>query len=241
MTTLILSFFAGTLSVLSPCVLPLLPVVVASALHRHAHGPLALAAGLVASSTAVGIFFASFAFALGLDRDVTRAVSAILIASVGVILLVPSLRERFQELFSRVTAPLMQGADALSTKLPATVPGQFVLGLLLGVVWTPCTGPTLAAAVTLAARSESVARAGAVMFVFAIGAVVPVLILAYGSRQMLVARNWDLGAMASVGKPALGAALLLIGVLTVSGGDKIVETWMVDHMPEWLVNVTTRF
>jgi cytochrome c biogenesis protein CcdA len=240
-TALILSFFAGTLSVLSPCVLPLLPVVVASALHRHAHGPLALAAGMVASSTAVGIFFASFGFAFGLDRDVARSASAVVMASVGVILLVPRLQERFQETSGRVLAPIIDGATALSARLPAGVLGQFVLGVLLGAVWTPCTGPTLAAAVTLAARGESLARAGAVMLVFSVGAVVPILIVAYGSRRAVANRSRALGTFANVGKPAMGAALVVIGLLTVTRADKIVEGWMVDHMPEWLLNVTTRF
>lgn len=236
MSTLLLSFFAGTLSVLSPCVLPVLPIVVASALQRHTYGPLALAAGLVASSTALGLFFASFGFAIGVDRDVARAASGALMASVGGTLLVP----RFQEIFARVVAPVAQRAAALTGKVPARLPGQFVLGILLGAVWTPCTGPTLAAAVTLAARSESVARASAVMVTFGIGAVVPVLIFAYGSRHALAARGRKLGTIARIGKPVMGVALLLIGALTVTGTDKVVETWMVDHMPEWLLALTTR-
>jgi cytochrome c biogenesis protein CcdA len=236
-SALILSFAAGTLSVLSPCVLPVLPIIVASALQRHPHGPLALAAGLVVSSTAMGLGFAALGFTTAVDRDVTRATAGALMAVVGVTFLVP----RFQDTFARVLAPVADGAGLLTGRLPARLLGQFILGILLGAIWTPCTGPTLAAAVTLAARSESVAGAGAVMLVFGVGAVVPVLIVAYGSRHTLAARSREFARIARVGKPVMGVALLVIGGLTVTGADKRVETWIVNRMPDWLLTLTTRF
>jgi cytochrome c biogenesis protein CcdA len=149
-SSIVLSFFAGTLSVLSPCVLPVPPIVVASAIQRHPQGPLALAAGVVVSSTALGLFFASFAFVIDVDRDIARSASGVLMAAIGVTLLVPQM----QGVFARVLAPVAQGTGTLTTSLSTRLIGQFILGVLLGAVWTPCTGPTLAAAVTLAARSE---------------------------------------------------------------------------------------
>lgn len=235
MGAVLLSFVAGTLSVLSPCVLPLLPIVVASALQQHRHGPVALAVGFALSSAATGLFFASLGFAAGVDRDVTRAVAAALMAIAGVVLLVP----RLQEVFARAATPLASGAGALTARLPAGLTGQLVLGALLGAVWTPCTGPTLGAAITLASRSESLARAGAVMLVFGIGAVVPVLLIAYGSRRALAGGGESLARLAAIGKPVMGVFLLLVGVLAVSGADKIVEAWMIDHMPAWLIDLTT--
>jgi cytochrome c biogenesis protein CcdA len=239
--SILLSFLAGSLSVLSPCVLPVLPVIVASALHRHTKGPLALAAGLVVSSTTMGLAFASMGFALGVDRDVARVGSGVLFAAVGVLLLVPALYERFQVTAAWVMTPLSDRAGALTGRLPVTLFGQFLLGILLGAIWMPCTGPTLAAAVTLASRGENLGRAGLVMFAFGIGAVVPVLIFAYGSRRTLIGRCRAVGAIGHLGKPAMGAALLLIGMLTMTGADKSVETMMVDRMPSWLLDLTTRF
>lgn len=236
MAAVVVSFFAGTLSVLSPCVLPLLPIVIASALQRHRHGPLALAVGLVLASAAMGLFFASLGFAVDVDRDVGRAIAAASMATVGVILLVP----RLQELFGRLATPLAATAGALTTRLPAGLGGQFVLGILLGAVWTPCTGPTLAAAITLAARSESLTHAGGVMLMFSVGAVVPVLVLAYGSRRALTSHPTSLAAVAAIGKPVMGVLLLLVGVLVFTGTDKIIEAWMVARMPDWLVDLTTR-
>ena len=235
MGALTISFVAGTLSVLSPCVLPLLPVVVASALQRHRHGPLALAAGLVLSSAATGLFFASLGFAIGVDRDAARAVAAAVMAIVGVVLLVPKL----QDLFARAATPLVTAAGALTSRLPAGLGGQLALGVLLGAIWTPCTGPTLAAAITLAARSEHLARAAAVMLAFGTGAVVPVLVLAYASRHALGAGHTSLARIVSIGKPVMGLLLLLVGALALSGADKVIEAWMVEHLPERVLELTT--
>jgi cytochrome c-type biogenesis protein len=235
MGAILVSFAAGTLSVLSPCVLPLLPIVVASALQQHRHGPLALASGFVLGSAAIGLFFASLGFSLGVDRDRARAVAAVLMAVAGLTLLLPPL----QRAVAVAAAPLARGANVFATRLPAGLSGQFLLGLLLGAVWTPCTGPTLAAAITVAARSESLPRAGAVMLVFGIGAVVPVLALAYGSRRALLGHRLGVARIVGAGKAILGALLLLVGVLVMTGVDKVVEAWMVEHMPDWLIDLTT--
>ena len=230
------SFFAGTLSVLSPCVLPLLPLVIASALQQHRHGPLALASGLVLSASAMGVFFASLGFTVGLDQDLGRRIAAGAMAVVGVVLLVPGL----QEAFARAASPLASSAGALTTKLPSGLGGQLLVGVLLGVVWTPCTGPTLAAAITLAAQSETIARAAAVMLVFSVGAVVPVLALAYGSRRALGTHVAALARVGRIGKPIMGAMLLMVGVLAFTRTDKTIEAWMVGRMPDWLIGLTTR-
>lgn len=230
---LLLAFVAGTLSVLSPCVLPLLPVVVGAALQQHRHGPLALGAGLVVSATATGLFFASLGFTLAVDRDRARLVAAALMALAGAILLVPAL----QRGLARVVAPLADAASGLATRVPAGLGGQAILGALLGFVWTPCTGPTLGAAITLASRSESLTQAGLVMLVFSVGAVVPVLVIAYGSRRALMGGAW-LARLAAIGKPVMGTLLLLVGALAVTGADKRIEAWLLDHMPEWVIALT---
>jgi cytochrome c-type biogenesis protein len=122
--------------------------------------------------------------------------------------------------------------------VPPGLGGQFLLGVLLGAVWTPCTGPTLAGAIALASRSESLGHAGAVMAIFSIGAAVPVLALAYASRVTLQRRQSWAGVF-TVGKSIVGALLLLVGVLTLTGADKRIEAWMVERMPPWLLQLTT--
>src|SRR3954454_18803164 len=89
-----LALLAGTLSTLSPCVLPLLPIVLGAAVSEHRFGPLALAAGLALSFVAIGLFIATIGYSLGLNPDGLRHVAAVLLIAVGVILMLPDLQAR---------------------------------------------------------------------------------------------------------------------------------------------------
>src|SRR6516162_8181445 len=89
---LLLSFVAGALSILSPCVLPLLPIVLGAAASEQKWGPAALAAGLSLSFVAIGLFVATIGFSVGLDGDVFRSVAAVFMIAIGVVLMVPRLQ-----------------------------------------------------------------------------------------------------------------------------------------------------
>ena len=79
------------------------------------------------------------------------------------------------------------------------------------------------------------------MAVFSPGAVVPVLLSAYGSRRGFAAGRASLASVAAIGKPVMGGFLLLVAALAITGTDKLIEGWMVRHLPDWLVDLTTRF
>ena len=234
---LALSYAAGALSTLSPCVLPLLPIILFGVLEQRAWGPLALAAGLSASFAGVGIFLVSLGYSLGVDPTAFRLGVAALILIIGIVLLVPALQNRF----ALAAAPVTVGGQALVERLrPSRIGGQFALGMLLGAIWSPCSGPTLGAAVGLAAQSETAGRAATVMAMFSLGAATPILALAYGSRQAIVARHDLLARTSRIAKPLMGAALVGIGVFVLTGFDKVVEAFLTRAMPDWLVTVTTR-
>ena len=133
-----LAFLAGLLSVLSPCVLPLLPIVLGAAASEHRMGPAALAAGVVLSFVAVGLFVATVGFALGLDADLFRNVGAILMIGVGVVLAMPSLQVRL----ATAGGPISNWADHRASAVQSRGPlGQFAIGLLLGAVWSSLRRP----------------------------------------------------------------------------------------------------
>lgn len=237
-TDLAFGFLAGSLSTLSPCVLPLLPIVLTGALQQHRLAPLALAGGLAVSFTAVGLFVATLGFAAGIDAGGVRTAAAVLMAGFGLVLL----NRRLQAAFAWAVGPLTGRANGVLARVGGNgLGGQFALGLLLGTAWSPCAGPTLGAAIGLAAQSGSAAQAAAVMALFSLGAAAPMLALAYGSRRAMTARRDRLARLAQWGKPVMGGALLVMGGLIVSGGDKAVEAWLAGAMPSWLVDVTTRF
>jgi cytochrome c biogenesis protein CcdA len=233
-----LAFLAGTLSVLSPCVLPLVPIVLGTAASEHKLGPLALAAGLALSFTIIGLFVATIGFAVGLDTDLFRTVSAVLLIGVGVILLVP----RLQEQFALAAGPVSQWAGGYLDNFAATgLAGQFGLGILLGAVWSPCVGPTLGAASLLAAKGENLAEVALTMLVFGIGAALPLMLLGFLSREAMQRWKGRLMETGSVGKTLLGLLLVVVGLLVATNLDKRLETILVDASPDWLTQLTTRF
>ena len=149
-----LASLAGVLSTLSPCVLPLVPIVLGAAASEHRLGPAALAASLALSFTAIGLFVATAGFALGLDAGAFRVAGAVLLVAIGLVLLVPRLQAGFALAAGPVGQWTEQRFGGFST---AGLSGQFGVGLLLGAAWSPCVGPTLAAAAVLAARGETLA------------------------------------------------------------------------------------
>ncbi len=234
---LALSYGAGALSTLNPCVLPLLPIILFGILEQNAWGPVALAVGLATSFAAVGILIASLGFSAGFDPAMLRLGVAVLMVGVGIVLLVPA----FQRGFALAAAPIAAGGQSLVDRIqPSGIGGQFLLGVLLGAVWSPCSGPTLGAAVGLAAQSETAFKAALIMAAFGFGAATPILALAYGSRQAILARRDRLLRLSRIGKPLMGSALVLLGALVLTGLDKTIETFLTNVMPDWLVALTTR-
>ncbi|HKQ56012.1 MAG TPA: cytochrome c biogenesis protein CcdA [Methyloceanibacter sp.] len=233
-----LAFLAGVLTVLSPCVLPLLPIVLGAAASQHRLGPLALAGGLALSFTAIGLFVATIGFAAGLDTGFFRTVSAVLLIGVGLVLLVP----RLQEQFAFAAAPVSNWAGGYADNFtPAGLAGQFGLGLLLGAVWSPCVGPTLGAASVLAAKGENLPQVALTMLAFGIGAALPLLLLGILSREALMRWRSRMIEGGKAGKTALGLILVAVGLLVATGLDKRLETILVQASPDWLTQLTTSF
>lgn len=236
--SLAFSWLAGVLSVLSPCVLPLLPIILIGALRQHRLAPLALMGGLAVSFTGTGVLIASIGFTFDTSGNLLRNAGAAMLIAFGTILLVP----RLQMAFAGVMAPVSGGSGSILERLsPDGISGQFLLGVLLGIVWAPCTGPSLGAAVTMAAQSDSLLRAAFIMFSFSVGAATPMLLLAYGSRQAITDRRERLAQFARSTRPILGGVLIVLGLLVWTGLDKKLETLMTQAMPDWLINITTKF
>jgi len=238
LATLVFAALAGSLSILSPCVLPILPLVVAGAAGESRAGPLALAAGLATSFCVTGLLLATVGYAAGIDAGPVRTAGGILLLAFGLVILVP----RLQGAFATGLAPVGASASRLlEGRVFAGAGGQFALGALLGLVWSPCVGPTLGAASVMAAQRENLGQAGLTMAAFGIGAGLPLAALGALPRERLIGARAGLGAAGMGGKALVGTLLLAAGALVVSGLDKRVETWLLDAMPDWLVGLTTRF
>jgi cytochrome c-type biogenesis protein len=233
-----LALLAGLLSTLSPCVLPLIPIVIGTAMGEHRFGPVALAAGLALSFVAIGLFVATIGFTAGLDQELFRSIAAILLILVGGVLLMPHLQLQLAAAAGPIGNWAQERAGSFSPRGPG---GQFAVGLMLGAVWSPCVGPTLGAASVLAARAENLALVALTMFAFGIGAALPLLAIGMMSREALARWRSRLLAAGSGGKIVMGGLLVAVGVLILTGLDKRIEAILVEASPAWLTELTTRF
>jgi cytochrome c-type biogenesis protein len=224
-----LAFAAGVVGVLSPCVWPLVPVVTSSAATSGQTGPLFLALGLSLSFAVAGTLLTFLLVSTGLDPELFRYVAAAMLLLVAAVLLVRPLGDWVTLRLSGLTGRLRLGPGGA-----ASGPGQFGVGLLLGVVWLPCVGPTLGAAIALASFGQSLGTAFAVMLAYGIGTAGVLLAAGLLSGRLLA--RWRPGLLASggFGKKLLGGTLALLGLLVLTGVDKVLEAYAVGIVPEWV-------
>jgi cytochrome c biogenesis protein CcdA len=238
LATLGLAYLAGALSTLSPCVLPLIPLVIGAATAAQRLGPLALGLGLASAFVAAGLFVATIGFAIGIDADVFRIAAGALMILLGVVLVVPVLGSRV----ALVAAPASHWAGQRLAGLSAAgLAGQFGVGVLLGIAWSPCVGPTLGAASLLASQAKDLPGVTATMLLFGLGAASPLIAAGMLSREVMSRTRGHLLAAGRPLRALLGIAFVLIGASIVTGADKRIEAALVEASPQWLTELTTRF
>jgi cytochrome c-type biogenesis protein len=233
-----LSLAAGALTTLSPCVFPILPLVVGGAVQGNRLAPLAMGAGMATSFALIGLLLGALGPALGIDSEHVRVFGAGLLIAFGLVMLVPVLNRRFTEWM----LPIASGANAASSRLDGgSLGGALLLGAVLGLVWSPCSGPLLASALTLVASEGGALRGALLLGLFGLGAAVPLVSVAYASRSGFnAARGWVLARIEGI-KKAFGVLILLVGIAILTGADKWLEARFVERLPEAWVRATTLF
>jgi len=232
---LILAYGAGLLTLINPCVLPILPIVLATAFQAGRFGPVVLAAGMSVSFVSLGMFVSALGPAVGISEETVGQVAAVILVGFGLTLLVPSLGARF----ATATAGISAQADHSATMLDATaMRGQFFTGLLMGAVWSPCIGPTLGGAIALASTGESLGLAFAIMVFFALGVSTIILALSYGARSAIQARQASLRALAESSKPVMGVVFVAVGLGLLFKLHHMIDAWALSVLPDWFVDLS---
>jgi cytochrome c-type biogenesis protein len=230
---LILGYVAGLLTLINPCVLPVLPIVLASALQAGRAGPLVLAAGMSLSFVTLGLFVAVLGRAFGITEETVSNASAVLMIGFGLVLLVP----RFSTVFATATAGLSASADqGMDDAVGEGLTGQFVGGVLLGAVWSPCIGPTLGGAISLASQGESLLRSAGIMVTFALGVSTIILALGYGAQSVIRQRQALMRRIAVSARPAMGVIFVAVGLAILFRLHHVAEVWLLDNLPPWLID-----
>lgn len=232
---LILAYLAGLLTLINPCVLPVLPILLATALQTDRRAPAALAAGMSLSFVLLGLGVAALGPALGIREDTVGRGAAILMIGFGAVMLVPALGARFALAASGLSARADAGMTAAG---PGGLGAQVLGGALLGGVWSPCIGPTLGAAISLAAQGQDLPRAAAIMTAFALGVSTLILGLAHGARHGLSRHMGRIRALSQRARPLMGTTFVLVGLGLWFRVNHVVDAWLIEHMPAWLVDLS---
>ena len=208
-TLLVVAFLAGLITSLSPCVLPVLPILLAGSATGGRRRPYLLVAGLVTSFTLVTLLGAALLDALGLPEDLLRNLGIAMLFLVAATLAWPRLGHWLER-------PLY----GLTRRRAGDEAGAFVVGLSLGVVFVPCAGPVLAAVSVLAATSAVSGRLAATLLAYALGAALPMLAIAIGGRRVAAALRprWL--------RPALAGVVAVTALAIALGEDRRFQTFV---------------
>jgi len=232
---IVFAYLAGLLTLINPCVLPVLPVVLAGALQADRLGPLVLAAGMSVSFVFLGVVVTAFGYGIGLTPDRVADGGAILMVGFGLIMLIPAAREKF----ALATAGIAHSADSTLADVDhSKLRGQFLGGLLLGAVWSPCVGPTLGSAIALASQGEGLGQATLIMIGFALGVSTLIIGIGYGARGLLQRNRSAMMSVAQAAPKIMGVIFVAVGLGLLFNIHHIAEAWLLNIMPLWLLDLS---
>jgi len=232
---LIFSYLAGLLTLINPCVLPVLPIVLVTALNADKRGPIALALGMSIAFVGFGMFVAIFGRALGLGPDQLSRIGAWMMIVFGVILLVPKIAHVFEKSLSKFASTADGQIDATTS---TGLRGQFIGGLLLGAVWSPCIGPTLGGAIALASQGQSLFWAFLIMVFFALGVSTLIIGIGMGGQNLIRSRAQKLRGLAEKSKPIMGIVFIGVGIMILTRFHHVAERWAIETLPYWLTDLS---
>ncbi len=226
---ILFAFLAGFVTILSPCILPILPIVLSGTLTGGKKRPLGIVAGFIVSFTFFTLFLTTIVKATGLSADALRTISVVIMAFFGASLLVPGLSQRTFGFLPK----LLPNQNSQRTDVAT----GFLIGISLGLIWTPCVGPILAAIITLAATSTVTLESVAITLAYSIGTAIPLLAITYGGRQLLNRVPWLLVNSAKIQK-VFGVLMVLVAFAIYFQLDRKFQAYILEKFPNYGVGLT---
>jgi len=228
------AFIAGVVTILSPCILPVLPIILSSTIGGKDTGkarPIGVVVGFVLSFTFFTLFLSSIVKISGISSDVLRTGSVFIIAGLGISLLIPRFQQIIEELFSKLSRLLPRG-----NVKPGFGPG-LLIGLSLGLLWTPCVGPILASVISLAISGTVTLDAFVITFAYSLGTAIPMFLIMLGGQTMLRKVPWLLANTARIQK-AFGILMIVMAIGIFNNVDRTVQTYILNAFPQYGVGLT---
>lgn len=225
------AFLAGIVTVLSPCILPVLPIVLSSSFGGGKRRPFGIVIGFIASFTFFTLFLATLVQVLHISANVVRGFSIVIVLLFGISLLIPQFQVLTERLFS-----------SLSSRLSGTRQGTgfgtgLLIGLSLGLLWTPCVGPILASVISLALTGTVTGAAAIITFAYATGTAIPLFAILYGGRSLLQKVPWLVQHSGDVQK-AFGVVMIVTALSIFFNLDRKFQTYILTTFPQYGTGLT---
>lgn len=233
-----ISYAAGILTSLSPCVLPLLPMVVGGAMQRHRAAPLLMGIGMTTAFAVAGWILGALGPAMDLDVEWVHQAAAVSLIVFGLALWIDPLAN----LVSRFVQPVAVSADRLAGAVGHESPAAALFfGGLLGLAWSPCAGPMLVSSLALVATGRDAGLGALLLGMFGLGAATPLVMAAYASRAGFARlKVWALGHSSGL-RHGFGLLAMISGIFIATGLDKLIATRVLAILPDAWLELITRY
>jgi len=228
------AFLAGVVTILSPCILPILPIILSSTIGGKETGkarPTGVVVGFILSFTFFTLFLSTIVKISGISSDVLRTVSVFVIAGLGISLLIPRFQQIIEELFSKLSRLLSRG-----NVRPGFGPG-LLIGLSLGLLWTPCVGPILASVISLAISGTVTLDAFIITFAYSLGTAIPMFLIMIGGQTMLRKIPWLLENTVRIQR-GFGILMIATAIGIFFNADRALQTYILTSFPQYGVGLS---
>lgn len=224
--SLFFAFVAGVVTVLSPCVLPLLPVILANSTIGGRLRPIGVIVGFVVSFSVITLLLSLLVRSLGLSPNVHRTAAALVFIAMGIVLAVPALKARFEMWAAPVAGRFSSGGTS------SGFGGGVLTGAGLGLAWTPCVGPIMASVITLALNQQTTLASAMTAIAFSLGTAIPMAApVLLGHR--LYSRIGFLKRNSARIQQVMGILVLLVGLAIWFGFDRTIQVALFKAFPGW--------
>lgn len=226
---LLFAFLSGLVTILAPCIWPLLPIILSTTVGGKGHGrPLGITLGIMASFTIFTLSISYLVRFFHLDPNILRLIAVIVISILGLSLLIPAFSKWLEGGISRLSAFWGQKGQSINNDFRS----GFITGLSLGVVWSPCAGPILAAIATLAATGQVSLSVVLVTFSYVLGVGIPLFIFAYGGQEIF-ARTRFLSSQLGKIQQIFGIIMLLTALAIYTHYDTYLQAQLLNLFPQF--------
>jgi len=230
MLQLLFAILAGILTVGAPCILPLLPILLGASVGQQSKTrPLFIALGFIVMFSVAGLTLSFIVTSLMIAPDTLRNIAVFALGVFGLLMLWP----KPFEILTGYLSKYITRAQGLSQKAGNGNFGGFVLGLILGLIWTPCAGPVLGSILTLIATQANTANAAILLIAYAIGAGLPMVLIAYGGQYITTKVRWIARYAARV-QQIFGLVILLLAIAMFYQYDLVLQAKLIEIFPNIL-------